>query len=244
MKKIFILSMIAAVAIAFGCQSCNNDDDSENVSIANALVTAKTAADGTFYLQLDNTTTALPTNISKSPFDGKQVRALTNIQKVDAAHDGYTMAAKVNWIDSILTKQLAPATADNVTAYGNDPIEIVRDWVTIAEDGYLTLRFRTVWGGKGTTHTINLVKSGDADAPYVLQLRHNAKGDTSGVLGDALVAFDLSSLPDTKDETVTLTIKWMSFTGEKSTTFKYCSRKSGGATQIPFTDALNNGLIK
>ena len=35
---------------------------------------------------------------------------------------------------------------ENNRTYGNDPVEILNDWVTIAEDGYLTLRFATRWG--------------------------------------------------------------------------------------------------
>ena len=42
---------------------------------------------------------------------------------------------------------------------------------------------------------------------------------------DALVAFRLSELPDTNGQTVDLKVKWNSFSGPKSTTFKYCTRK-------------------
>ena len=62
----------------------------------------------------------------------------------------YDKAVRVNWIDSIATKPMAPNLGDkNKDEYGDDPVEIVRDWVTIAEDGYLTLRFRTYWGTTG-----------------------------------------------------------------------------------------------
>ena len=33
---------------------------------------------------------------------------------------------------------------ENSEKYGNNLVEIVRDWVTVAEDGYLTLRFRAL----------------------------------------------------------------------------------------------------
>ena len=58
--------------------------------------------------------------------------------------DGFTQQAYINWIDSIRTKDAVHAPADEA-AYGNDAVEIVKDWVSIAEDGYLTLRFRTRW---------------------------------------------------------------------------------------------------
>ncbi len=50
-------------------------------------------------------------------------------------------------MDSIRTKMpVVSAGENNDEKFGNDPIEIVKDWVTIAEDGYLTLRIRTKWG--------------------------------------------------------------------------------------------------
>lgn len=36
--------------------------------------------------------------------------------------------------------------------YGTDPVDMINDWVTIAEDGYLTLRFRTMWGDRSQAH--------------------------------------------------------------------------------------------
>ena len=50
----------------------------------------------------------------------------------------------------------------------------------------------------------------------------------NGVFGDGMVAFNLAQLPDTQGKVVDLTLKWNSFSGEKSAKFKYCSRKAGG----------------
>ena len=132
-----------------------------------------------------------------------------------------------------MTKPIAPDLGEeNDQTYGTDPVEIVNDWVNIAEDGYLTLRFRTVWGNSSQAHYVNLLKSNNPENPYEVEFRHNAFGDTSGSYGDALVAFKLDGLPDTEGKTVKLTLKWQSFSGEKSTTFNYCTRKST-ASQAP-----------
>ena len=109
----------------------------------------------------------------------------------------------------------------NETVYGKDPVEIVKDWTTVVEDGYLTLRFRTYFGN-GKKHVVNLVKG---DNPYEVVLHHNASGDTKGLIRDGLVAFRLSDLPDTQGKTVNLTLKWQSFSGVKTVKFKYKSRK-------------------
>ena len=88
------------------------------------------------------------------------------------------------------------------------------------EDGYLTLRFRTYFGNR-TKHVVTLVKGAN---PYEVVLHHDAKGDVRGVVKDGLVAFRLSDLPDTHGNAVDLTLKWKSFSGVKSVTFKYTSR--------------------
>ena len=208
-------------------QSCLKDDSPDNTFWPNALVTVK-AVDDAVYLQLDDKTTLLPVNLTKHPFDSKEVRALVNFKEVNEPSGTYDKAVYVNWIDSIRTKPMVPNLGDgNTEAYGNDPVEIVNDWVTLVEDGYLTLRFRTLWGGdREKIHYINLVESPDPEKPYELEFRHNASGDLYGRMGDALIAFKLDKLPDTQGKTVKLKLKWNSFNGEKSAEFDYNSNAS------------------
>ena len=103
----------------------------------------------------------------------------------------------------------------NAKAFGNDPIEIVRDWVSVAEDGFVTLRIRTLWGGT-TKHVINLVSGVNKDNVYEFDLRHNAQGDTNGRMGDALIAFDLNSLWKEHPKELKIKLNWLSFRGKKS----------------------------
>lgn len=104
-------------------------------------------------------------------------------------------------------------------------VDIVRDWVTVAEDGYLTLRFRALWGGQ-KVHYINLISGVNPDNPYEVELRHNVNGDPQNYWRDALVAFNLNdAVPDTEGKTVKLTIRWRSSKGYKKVYFDYCSRK-------------------
>ena len=205
--------------------SCLNDDDDINLAYPNALVTVKEAADETVFFQLDDNTTLLPENITSHPFSSKEVRALVNYNELDDASGVYDMAVHVNWIDSIRTKPMAPNMGDqNDDEYGSDPVEIVNDWVTIAEDGYLTLRFRTMWSNMGITHYVNLIPTNNPDNPYEVEFRHDANGDVGGRVGDGLVAFKLTDLPDTEGETVKLKLVWKSFNGNKSAEFDYRTR--------------------
>ncbi len=236
MKRINFL--FASLGIMFSMAlmlSCSSDDNGRVYT--NALVTVKPNADNTeVFLQLDDNTSLFPVNMQVSPFGKKEVRALTCYYTADDYVGQYKKAVYVSWIDSILTKSLAPnySAEENLVEYGVDGVEIVNDWVTIAEDGYLTLRFRTYWGGR-SVHYVNLVYRTDVNNPYTVTFYHDANGDNSGVIGDALVAFKLDGLPDTKGETVDLTLQWQSFSGMKSTTFKYCTRKS---TNVLSSDKL------
>jgi len=229
-----ITHLLFATGIMLGMlvlPSCLDDDDDVSRLYPNALVTVKEAADETVYFQLDETTTLLPVNITSHPFDSKEVRALVNYEEVDDSSEEYDQAVKVNWIDSIRTKPMAPNLGeDNDNEYGNDPVEIVSDWVTIAEDGYLTLRFRTMWSQLGITHYVNLIPTNNPENPYEVQFKHDANGDVSGRVGDGLVAFRLDQLPDTEGETVKLKLIWDSFNGEKSMEFDYRTRAATPAS--------------
>lgn len=230
----FFLMTVCVVCMTVIFQSCLDDDDDWSRSYPNALVTVKPVTENSFFLQLDDETTLLPTNITASPFGEKEVRALVNFDKVDKPSEGYSYAVHINWIDSILTKQMAPDLGlENDEIYGTDPVEMIRDWVTIAEDGYLTLRFRTLFGKTGKAHFVNLLPSSNSNNPYEVEFRHNAYGDIYGSEGDGLVAFYLGNLPDTEGKTVKLKLKWQSFSGEKSTEFDYCTRKA-----TPVNEAL------
>lgn len=225
------------VATAMLAQSCLNDDDDNkyvNGNFPSAVVTIKPDSDNTsFYMQLDDSTQLQPTNISKSPYGTKEVRALVRYtaEPIYTAPNGEgpdtwmrTVPVTVSWIDSIRTKDMVPNLGeDNAAGYGDDPVEIVNDWVTVVEDGYLTLRLRTRMT-PGSKHTFNLVAAPDADNPYKVVLYHDAGGDVSGNAGDGLIAFRLKgTLPDTDGKRVPLTLQWNSYSGTKSVELKYFS---------------------
>ena len=104
------------------------------------------------------------------------MRALVNFDEEVASSD--IRRVHINWIDSIRTKNPILADTDN-DDIGNDPIEIVKDWVTIGEDGYLTLRLRTLWGYSNIKHEINLLSGVNPENPLEFELRHNAHGDAA-----------------------------------------------------------------
>lgn len=227
---------------AYVFQSCQDDGDSTYLWRPTALVTVRPAAGNGFTLQLDDETTLYPSNISVSPYGDKEVRALVNY--TDEGGRGDVRSVRINWMDSIRTKKPVPTLgADDDARYGKDAIEIVRDWGTVAEDGYLTLRLRTRWGHRNTPHYVYLVSGVNPDNPYEFELRHDAKGDTEGIMGDALIAFNLNGLPENEGQEIRLKLNWKSFSGKKSAEFDLKLRPVTYKDDS-FDDITRNSLIK
>ncbi len=219
MKFKFMYLIGLAVAAMPLLQSCSSDDDPLQNSYT-AVVTVVPMSDNGFELNLTNTEKLIPSNLKTSPFKNKEVRALVNFRYDDETEKSTSRNVTINWIDSIRTKiPVVSAGENNDEKFGNDPIEIVKDWVTIAEDGYLTLRIRTKWGTPSAKHEVNLVSNVNPENPYEFELRHNANGDTYGELGDALIAFNLNGLPKPEESPIKIKINWTSFSGSKSTEF-------------------------
>ena len=105
-----------------------------------------------------------------------------------------------------------------------DPMDIVTDWMTSLEDGFLTLHYSIPKSGdKG--HRFSLYRSmGNRNLFYLV---HNAEGDTIGTLSDGIICFDVSPLlPETGDETVKLSFVYIDLNNtEKRLTFDYRSSK-------------------
>lgn len=229
---------LAATAIFTGLmlQSCQQADRPYYI---NALVTVK-PIDGTsgFYMQLDDSTTLWPGNYAQSPFKDKEVRALTTFEVMDTQKEGYDYTVAISYIDSVRTKQTVETSGstetDNVK-YGNEPLEIMRDYTTVVEDGYFTLRFRAEYDPAYPQHSIDLVTGTNKDNPYEVVLHHKMIGKdiTGGQINyvqDGIIAFRLNSLPDTEGKDVKLTVKWQSFNGEKTHDFTYRTRPSYSAS--------------
>ena len=219
MNKKHVLLAFMAATLPVVLPSCLDDDDDSYVRFRpTAVVTVCPDEDGGFLMHLDDDTRLIPTNMKKAPYGGKEVRALVNYTETSAPERGIEMKyVEVNWLDSIRTKLPVETLGDrNDEVYGNDEIEIVNDWVTVAEDGYLTLRIRALWGETQTTHYINLLTGVNPEDPFELELRHDAKGDTYGRWGDALIAFNLNNLPRPEGDKTKIKLKWKSFNGEKT----------------------------
>lgn len=224
--KLF-LSLLAFPVVSVGLSSCDDCDDYDRTLVLpSAVVTVCPQEDGGFMMVLDDENDIYPANMDKSPFGENEVRAFVNFTPVESKPGDDRQYVNVNWLDEIRTKlPVAFIDDEDAATYGNDPVEIVRDWVTVAEDGYLTLRLRTRWGLAGTVHHINLLSGVNPENPCEFELRHDAKGDVLGELGDAFIAFNLNKEFDDATGPVKIKLRWKSFSGEKSAEFDLALRK-------------------
>lgn len=226
-RKYFLLPLVAMLAV--GLQSCDDWDDDNDWWIEDynqgfdAVVTIRNVDDKLTF-QLNDSVTLYPTNITTNPFGDGEGRAFVHVAVTDTSvsdpGDLNNCNVRVSSLDTIRTKdQAVDYGTENETVYGNDPLEIVNDWITVCEDGYLTLHIYTGFGSK--THIFNLIKvSGD----NVYELRQDAQDDNNLAMGSAYIAFRMPDLPATDGKYGRLTLKYNSYSGEKTVTFQYLAR--------------------
>lgn len=217
MKKTFII-IAAIVAAAISLPSCSMKDDYKvDGQLVNAVVTVKNEG-GKCALQVQDDIRVYPTNAKEGLFGGREVRALTQFTTKSKEPIVNGQEVELLWIDSILTKKAL--VAEDGIEYGKDAVDIYNDWLTVAEDGYVTLHIRTYMGYGNVSHIVNLIGGVNPENPYEFEFCHDAKGDLDGRVNDAVVAFNVRDfLPETAGD-VELTIRFKSFSGPKSFTLK------------------------
>ena len=235
MKRIKTLMLLMVVALtAVSLQSCDDDDDDYYPAFNLATVTLKAPKvdGGKWFMQLDDSTTLEATNIASHPYDNRELRAyiryndIKDMASAPASTSAIQKMYSVNvlTIDTILTKKMDPMVENTAEEYGSDPVEVVNSWETVAEDGYMNIRFRTRFGYNGK-HRMTLVHRTDVEDPYTVEFLHDANGDTNGQVADGMVAFRLDDSFNEGNDPIEITLKWKSYSGEKSAKFKYTPRK-------------------
>lgn len=222
MKNIKTLALTFACAL-LALTSCN--DKNENATYV-AMVTYEAKGDD-LKLQLNDSTVLIPTNLT--PDKDTVTRAVASFTFDDDLGDNSTARirnVKVNGIQGILTKKpVENLGIDNGMTYGDDAIEIVEDWMTLGEDGYLNLRFSIQRSNPAIAHELNLVTISAGSGDYVFELRHNANGDNSGTYYDGVVAFDLNQFRPSDGSPINVTIRWKGYNREKEDIIKVTFRK-------------------
>ena len=185
-----------------------------------AILTVKKTPTDSVYFQLNDSTTIYAANYQNNYSRMERVYCDITVTNKKVGRFNYT--GTINWLEPL---DEGKVTSDS-TVPGSDGLDILNDWMTGVEDGYLTLHYSTWWGSNPVQHDFYLVTGVNPSDPYEVELRQNANGDKKAEEGDSLVCFDINSLPDTGGQYKTLTLKWTTSGGSASEKeFKFKTRK-------------------
>jgi len=136
----------------------------------------------------------------------------------------FTEAVTVEWATPLDVGSVSDKVMDTAskTAYG-DPVDIVSDWVTSLEDGFITLHY-TVESSGNVMHSFTLYKG---ESPYEFYLRHDAGGDKGGSPTDGIVCFPVEGLlPETEGKTEKVCVNYLNLKkNQEILAFEYCTGK-------------------
>lgn len=214
MKRFFHIAL-AGLVLA-GCakeMSTGEPWNSNEGSPYSAIVTVKQGADGVIFLQLDEDTRLTPVNYGR-PYSGME-RIICELANWG---DG---VCRIHWMDFLEKGSTVSGSPDA----DSEGLDVLNDWMTTVEDGFLTLHYSTWWGDGSVRHSLSVVTGSNPENPYELWLHHSRNGDAALEKGDALIYFDINSLPSTEGEYVTLTLKWQNGEGNiSSRDFRFRTR--------------------
>lgn len=175
------------------------------------------------YLRVDTETRAEIANPEIVESIGEGHRVLVQYYKLTVAPSSafFTCMARINLVSSIVEGYVRAMTGGDLAAgmASSDPIDIVDDWISNAEDGFLTLHYKMMAGGQKAHR---FILGYDAANPASLTLMHFADGDSGQTLTEGMICFPLDFLP-------------ADFTGEISLVYKPIS---GGTV----TTKYNTGI--
>ena len=178
--------------------------------------------DGVRFIRLDEKSCSQVMNPNEiaDVKDGTRVFLQYRYVVAENLADFCTDAILVEWASPLDVGSVGDLTAKS---RGEDPVDIILDWMTSLEDGFFTLHYSIPASGN-VKHDFTLYRG---DSKDVFILSHDAHGDTKGSLMDGLVCFDVSGLlPDTEGKTVELHLDYIDLNKtKKRLTIEYQSPK-------------------
>ena len=95
---------------------------------------------------------------------------------------------------------------------GDAGLDIIDDWMTSLEDGFLTIHYSAWWGRGNIRHLVFI----EYEKPNTFRLVNNDNGDEKLEKKDALYCLDINFISDHIDKENAITIKWKTCAGEQA----------------------------
>jgi len=201
--KIGFLNLIIPAAVGLGMifSSCFKDDDLYSVGdfiVTFGTIEKKSTGNNDFTINLDSGDKVVTYATSVPWFEMKNnQRVLVSfnpLSKSRLTDSTVTYAANINSIRDILFKVIKKYTEVADDSMGHDPIIIRDSWIS-KTGGILTIDLK--YYTQGSVHYINLIDNAEAngiDKPFVLELRHNSRGDRKDYPATGYASFKLDYL--------------------------------------------------
>jgi len=176
-----------------------------------AIASAKTFPDGTRYLQVNDKLSIVDPDQSHRTWE--KDRVYCEFMLLNRPPETKFCWAEILWYEDVEPGGLS-AHGDKGDSPGgpaaDDGLDVIEDWMTSLEDGYLTIHYSAWWGDGRIRHSVYLTRDSSGEFTLV----HNANGDARTEKADALVYFDINTLFSDTDENDVITLKWKTCAGE------------------------------
>jgi hypothetical protein len=232
-KEIGIFKLVIPAIIGLGMifSSCSRDEDCYSLGdfiVTFGTVEKQSTGNNDFIINLDSGDKVIPFATLVPWFDMKNnQRVLVSFDpqsKQKLSDSTVTYLAKINSIRDILFKDIKKYTQVADDSMGHDPVIIRDSWVS-KTGGILTIDLK--YYTQGSVHYINLIDNGEAngiDKPFVLELRHNSRGDLRDYPATGYVSFKLDYLKLAGKKETKFYIRYTDYEGRRidlPKTYKY-----------------------
>ncbi len=178
------------------------------------LQTGRNYSDGFNYLKINEELCIADVNHGLTKVSGRVYCQFRLLDKEPAAGIFW---AELDWYENVERGDdgsMYSGFPDTYIKLHDDGLDVIDDWMTTLEDGYLTIHYSAWFGNSNVWHHLTLTPD-DGEKPLELTLRHNAKGDEPIEKTDALIYFDINDRSRYIDEEHnTITIKWKTCAGQ------------------------------
>ncbi len=188
----------------------------DNIDASFGLIQTN-SSDQSFVINLDNGSVVTPskTLTGYNPKDSDRVWVQFNpISKTSLTDSTFNYLARIYGINDILFKDIKKLSQVSEDSVGHDPIIVREARISPKDILNLDLKFFT----QGSVHYINLLDNGEGNGvtnPYILELRHNARGDLNQYPAYAVVSFKLNSLRVQGQNQVKFYIRYTDYNGNR-----------------------------
>jgi hypothetical protein len=189
----------------------------DNFAASFGLIQTNTS-DASFVINLDNGSVVTPSNTQLTGFTPKDSDRVwvrfSPVSDTRLTDSTFNYLAKIYNISDILFKDIKKLSVVSEDSVGHDPI-IIRDaWISPKDILNLDIKFFT----QGSVHYINLLDNGEGNGisnPFILELRHNARGDMPQYPVFATVSFKLNYLRVPGQNQIKFFIRYTDYNGNR-----------------------------